>query len=61
MRYFQEYTKKNVPSRPYLLNVVNSVNKDSVALAVNKVKNIREAKNIESMPIIITNEFAKML
>ena len=36
-KYFKGYNK-SLPSRDYLLNVVNTVNKNSVANAVNTVK-----------------------
>ena len=55
--YFQEYTK-TFPSRDYLLNVVNTSNTDSVKKAVAAVKQGREVKETEEMPIIITNEIA---
>ena len=44
-----------------MLNVVNSVNKDSVKKAVNTVKAKREEKDLETMPIMITSELMSML
>ncbi len=47
--------------RDYLLNVVNTVNANSVAIAVNTVSEQRENRERNEAPIVITNEFAQML
>ena len=39
--YFPDYTKKMKPTRDYLLNVVNTVNSNSVINAVNIIKKKR--------------------
>jgi len=44
-----------------LLNVVNTVNANSVAIAVNTVSEQRENRERNEAPIVITNEFAQML
>ena len=59
-KYFKEY-RKSFPSRDYLLNIVNTVNDNAVIKAVNTVKEKREKKQTTEAPIVITNEFARML
>ena len=70
-KYFKEYNK-SLPSRfilfqniiqlrKYLLNVVNTVNENSVFKAVQTVKEQRLNKQTTEAPIIITNEFASLL
>ena len=47
--------------RKYLLNVVNTVNPNSVVKAVISIRNKREETGIDIKPIKVTNEFAKLL
>jgi len=39
--YFPDYTNKMTPTRTYLLNVVNTINNNSVINAVNIIKKKR--------------------
>ena len=48
-------------NRKYLLNVANTVVKNSVVKAVLEARRKRENKQIEESPIILTNEFAQLL
>ena len=47
--------------RKYLLNVVNTVNTDSIVNAVSEIRKQREQKVIEEAPIVLTKEFSELL
>ena len=72
-KYFKDYSKNSSPPRliylkfiliyvrKYLLNVVNTINENSVINAVKQVKEQRQKKKINEAPICITREFAELL
>ena len=45
----------------YLLNVVNTVNENSITNAVNVLREKRTKVVIDDAPIVMTNEFARLL
>ena len=49
-----------IHSRQYLLNVVNTINENSVVNAVLKIRQQREKAQIEESPILLTAEFVQL-
>ena len=54
--YFPDYTPKQQPPRSYLLNVVNTIKKDSILHAVEKVRQKRNEKITDDAPVMMNEE-----
>ena len=47
--------------RAYLLNVLNTVRKDSIHVAIMKLKKLRKKGVVNEAPITMTSQFAELL
>ncbi len=56
-KYFPVYSKSRAPHKQYLLNVINTIRPNSIATAVQKLKQKRFQEEMEEQPIIMTPEF----
>ena len=55
--YFPNYSGSKTPQRKYLLNIVNTIDKNSVKKHVKDIRRQREKDLIKDQPICLTKEF----
>ena len=72
LKYFPDFSGERTPcnfhtwfiiylEKPYLLNVLNTLRPDSVINAVKKLKDKKVEKEINDNPIMVKNEYCKLL
>ena len=60
-RFFNIFIKMKLIFRAYLLNVLNTVRKDSIHVAIMKLKKLRKKGVVNEAPITMTSQFAELL
>lgn len=61
MKYFPDYTKKTLPSKSYLMNVINTLDPGLMVKTIQLIKKRKEKKELESNPVMITAFYSRML
>jgi hypothetical protein len=55
MLYFPNYSNKTLPSKQYLMNVINTIDQGLMIRTIQQIKKKKEKKELEANPIMITN------
>lgn len=61
MKYFPDYSKKTLPSKSYLMNVINTIDPGLMIRTIQSIKKRKEKKELDSNPVLITNFYRDML
>ena len=58
MKYFPDYSKKTLPSKSYLMNVINTLDPGLMVRTIKMIKKRKEKKELESNPVLITDFYS---
>jgi hypothetical protein len=61
LKYFPKYSKKTLPSKQYLMNVINTVDPGLMIKTIQQIKKKKEKKELDLNPVLITDFYKKML
>lgn len=62
IKFFPNYSKSRLPTKGYLMNVINTIQPNSIITAIQKLKKERDKhKQVKEPPIKITKHYLKLL
>ncbi len=61
MKYFPDYSNKTLPSKQYLMNVINTLDPGLMIKTIKLIKKRKEKKELDANPVLITDFYSSML
>ena len=61
LKYFPDYSGKTLPSKKYLMNVINTIDRGLMIRTIQEIKKKKEKRELETNPIMITDFYKDML
>ena len=61
LKYFPNYSNKTLPSKKYLMNVINTIDPGLMIKTIQQIKKKKSQKELELNPVLITNFYKEML
>ena len=54
MKYFPDFKGKTLPSKTYLMNVINTLDRGLMERTIKAIKKRKEKKELDRNPVVIT-------